>query len=456
MKSVERSVNGLMVAVVCGLGLGLSPALQAKVSAQEAARLGQDLTLFGAEQAGNAEGTYPAYSGGLPRRGQIAGEYPTNPQIEAEKPLFTITQANLADYADKLTLGHQELLRRFPSTYKINVFKSHRTVSWPKHILDASGRNAQTANLIGTDAVKGAVHGIPFPIPGSAAEIIWNHKTRWRGHAVRRYNNQAIVQADGGYQISKLIEDVKFTYTNTAKNGRSEDLLLYYLSEILAPPRNAGQLLLVHETSDQTEQIRNAWLYNPGLRRVRRAPNVSYDNPYEGTDGNQFNDQVDMYNGAMDRYRWKLVGKKEMYVPYNSYRISSPKVSYEEIIRAKHPNQDLSRFELRRVWVIESTLREGTSHTFGQRTFYVEEDSWAINSVDCYDRRGGLYKFQEAHQIFSPNVQAVGGAPEVIYDFQSGRYFLTALANEDKPNDFSVSYDDQYFTPRSLRKKARR
>ena len=424
------------------------------VSAEEASRLGQDLTVIGAEKAGSEDGTIPPYTGGLPRDGSLAGEYPRNAKIEAEKPLFTITAANMAEYEENLTEGHKELLRRFPDTYKMNIYPSHRTVSWPDHILEETRKNATRATLIGTDAVKGAVHGFPFPIPKTAAEVIWNHKTRWRGYSVRRFNNQVIMQPDGEYQISKLIEDVKFLYTNREQNGRSEDLLLLYLSEIIAPPRNAGQLLLVHETSDQTEQIRNAWLYNPGLRRVRRAPNVAYDNPYEGTDGNQFNDQVDMYNGAMDRYRWRLIGKKEMYIPYNSVKIASPDVEYADMIRPRHLNQDLAHYELHRVWVVDSTLREGTSHTFGRRVFYVEEDSWAINSVDCYDRRGGLYKFQEAHQVFAQNVQTVGGTPELIYDFLSGRLFMTALANEDKPNDFTVEYDDRYFTPRSMSKKA--
>ena len=454
MSTLTRINGGFAMAAVWLLFM--APSVSAKVSTEEAARLGQDLTAFGAEQAATPDGRIPAYDGGLPRQGQVAGEYPVHPEIEAEKPLFTISAANMAEYADQLTEGHKELLRRFPESYRMNVYKTHRTVSWPEHILEATQRNAVEASLIGTDSVKNAVHGIPFPIPTGGAEVIWNHKTRWRGYSVRRYNNQLIVQPDGGYQISKLIEDVKFPYTNVDHNGTSSDFLLYYLSEILSPPRNAGQLLLVHETADQSAEIRNAWLYNPGLRRVRRAPNVAYDNPYEGTDGNQFNDQVDMYNGALDRYRWKLVGKKGMYLPYNSYRIGSPRITYDKIVAAHHLNPELPRFELRRVWVVDSELREGTSHTFGRRTFYVEEDSWAINSVDCYDRRGVLYKFQEAHQVFTQNVQAVGGVPEVIYDFQSGRYFMTALANEDKPNDFSVSYDDKYFMPRSLRKKARR
>ena len=454
MNTLMRVTGGLAMATVWVFSL--APVTWAAVSTEEAQRLGNDLTRFGAEYAANEAGTIPEYSGGLPRKGQVAGEYPVHPEIEAEQPLFTITAANMDEYADQLSEGHKTLLQRFPESYRMNVYKTHRTVSWPEHILEATQRNATQARLIGTDSVKNAVHGIPFPMPTGGAEVIWNHKTRWRGYSVRRYNNQVIAQPDGSYQISKLIEDVKFPYTNVDHNGTSRDFLLYYLSEILAPPRNAGQLLLVHETADQSAEIRNAWLYNPGLRRVRRAPNVAYDNPYEGTDGNQFNDQVDMYNGALDRYRWKLVGKKEMYLPYNSYRIGSPKITYDQIVKPHHVNPELARFELRRVWVVDSELREGTSHTFGRRTFYVEEDSWAINSVDCYDRRGVLYKLQEAHQVFTQNVQAVGGVPEVIYDFQSGRYFMTALANEDKPNDFSVSYDDRYFMPRSLRKKARR
>src|SRR3546814_20409512 len=78
------------------------------------------------------------------------------------------------------------------------------------------------ASLNGTDDVQGAELGFPFPIPKSGAEPIWNHKLEFRGSAVRRYNNQAIVKPDGSYKISKLIEDVKFKYANL-KEPRSEE-----------------------------------------------------------------------------------------------------------------------------------------------------------------------------------------------------------------------------------------
>ncbi len=443
--------------LMLALGLaGASTLVMAKVSPEEAAKLGKELTPIGAEKKGNGS-TIPDWTGGLPKSGALSGQFPSNPAISGESPILTIDKNNMAKYADKMTEGHKALMTRYADTYKMNVYKTHRTVAWPKEIYDATKKNATTAVLEGTDDIREAALGFPFPIPKTAAEVIWNHKTRWRGDAVTRYNNQAIVQANGSYQLTKLTEEVKFKYGSIKHPAPlSENMNLLYLSEVIAPPRLAGQLLLVHETMNQVTGPRQAWLYNPGLRRTRRAPNVAYDNPYEGTDGNQFNDQVDMYNGAMDRYNWTLLGKKEMYIPYNSYKIASDETKYEDMIRPKHINQDLARYELHRVWVVDANLREGTSHTFGRRTFYVDEDSWTIAAIDCYDKRGEMYKVQEAHLLYASNIQSAGGTPEIIYDLQSGRTFLTALANEDKPNDFSVSFDDNDFTPKALKKKVTR
>ncbi|TLX69858.1 DUF1329 domain-containing protein, partial [Pseudomonas nicosulfuronedens] len=79
----------------------------AAVAPDEAAQLGKTLTLFGAEQHGNADGSIPAYDGGLPTSTAPAGFVKdtgkwVNPYAE-EKPLYSITAANMAQYADKLT-----------------------------------------------------------------------------------------------------------------------------------------------------------------------------------------------------------------------------------------------------------------------------------------------------------------------------------------------------------------
>lgn len=376
--------------------------------------------------------------------------------LDSVKPLYVITQANLKEHEAKLSEGHKALFRTYPD-YKMIVFPSYRNAFFPDPVLKATVANATRATLSGTDEIQGAELGFPFPIPQTGAEPIWNHKLKFRGSAVKRFNNQAIVKPDGTYKISKLVEDVKFKYANLKEPSaiQAGGLFAFYMQEVLSPPRVAGQVILVHETAGNPGLTRNAWIYSPGLARVNRAPDVGYDNPSLGSDGEQFNDQIDVFNGALDRYDWKLVGKKEVLIPYNSWMLNSPTFKYPDIIRPGHINQDLARYELHRVWVVEATLKSGQRHRFAKRRFYLDEDSWAIAVVDCYDGRGELWKVQEAHLLTIPFIPTVSGIPETIYDLQSKRYFVTTMTNEDAISDFEVSYDDAMFTPAALQKKAR-
>ena len=441
-------LSGLLVAAATFSG-GMA---QAKVGADEAAKLGKELTPVGAERAGNSAGTIPEWKP-AEQRGAISGEFPANPEIDGDEPLFVITQANYKQYADQLDQGKQELFARFDS-YKMKVYPSHRVATWPKEILDATVANATRAELKGSDLLVGAKLGFPFPIPKSGAEPIWNHRLKYRGDAVRRYNNQMIVQPSGDYQFTKIVEDVKFYYANIDEPGPVGEnaVTLKYLSETLSPPRLAGTFILVHEKVD----TRDAWLYSPGLRRIRRAPTVCCDNPAEGTDGHQFYDQVDMFNGTLERYNWKLLGKREMYIPYNSNFISGPEVSYDQIAAPKHLNQDLARYELHRVWVVEANVKEGTNHSIARRIFYIDEDTWNIVAVEGYDGRGDLYQYQEGHHVFAYNMLLSGTVPEVIYHFNSGRYFVTAMANEDRAVDFSLEFRESHFEAAQVQRRTTR
>jgi hypothetical protein len=447
------------------------PAL-ATATAAEAAKLCKELTCIGAERAGNQDGSIPEWTG---PRNFTAEQLKYTPQdlenlrkndpdkiektleqqagAEAVKLLVEVTKANMAEHADHLTEGHKALLTTYP-TYRMRIYKSIRTGFFPEAIEKATVENATTAVLEGTDSVKNARLGFPFPVPKSGAELLWNHKLKYKSDEAIRFNNQAIVKPDGSYNITKLREEVKFLYANISRPGDGK-LLAYYLSETVSPPRSAGQFTLVHETADQSSGGRLAWIYSPGLGRVNRAPDVGYDNPAVNTDNEQYNDQIDVFNGALDRYNWKLIGKREIYIPYNSYLINSPKVKYKDILKPLHINQDLTRYEKHRVWVVEATLKPGTSHNFGKRVFYLDEDSYSIAVVDCYDRRGQLWKVQEAHLLTAPFVSTVTGVPELIYDLQSKRYFTTAMSNEDKISDFKASFEDSYFDPANLKRKAR-
>jgi hypothetical protein len=467
-KKILSSHGGKMRKALILSSLLVAGGAHAKATEAEAAKLCKELTCVGAEAKGNADGSIPAYSGKAfkyytPEMFTLKPDrLNTMTKAEAEKmnkelynlkPLYTVTKANVAQYASKLTEGHKELLKRYDS-YKLPVYTTYRNGFFPAAVEQATKANATTATLVGTDDVQNATLGFPFPIPKSGAEILWNHKMKYLGDAARRFNNQGIVSPTGEITITKLIEDVKFKYASLSSPGKSNDgLLLYYISETLAPPKDEGQLLLVHELTGET---RKAWLYNPGQRRVRLAPNVGYDNPALGTDNQQTNDQINVFNGALDRYDWKLVGKKEMIIPYNAVRINDRTLKYKDILKPKHINPELTRYELHRVWVVEATVQAGKTHQFAKRRFYLDEDSWSIAAVDLYDSRGQLYKFQEAHLFVAPFIPTVTGVPELVYDFTNGKYFATALSNEDKVADFTMTFEDKYFTSNNLASKAKR
>jgi len=197
-----------------------------------------------------------------------------------EKPLYTITGANLAQYAAKLTEGHKYLLRTYDD-YKMNVYPTHRIAGWPDFIYQATAQNAVSCEMIGTDNPNSCKLGFPFPIPKTGAEPIWNHKLKYRGSTVQRYNNQAIVKPDGTFKITKLVEDVLFVYANLKERSMwksGSNMIAYYLSETKEPPRVAGQFTLVHEKIGPGVEARSAWIYSPGLGRVNRAPDVGFDN----------------------------------------------------------------------------------------------------------------------------------------------------------------------------------
>jgi hypothetical protein len=426
----------------------------AELGAADLAKLGSTLTPMGAEKAGNAAGTIPAWDGGItkPLPGYTPGGHYADP-FASEKPLFTITGQNVDQYRANLSEGQVAMLKKYPD-WKMNVYATHRTASFPACHYQETKECAAKAQLApGGNGVVGCTGGIPFPIPKNGNEAIWNALLRYRGDTYGQNWSQAAVTRTGDYALVKFEYEYDFSYGNCSKpaSQREPNKILNYLQSTTAPARLAGQILLVHETVDQTKEPRSAWTYNPGQRRVRLAPNVAYDNPGTAADGLRTNDDFGMYNGATDRYNWKLVGKKELYVPYNSYKLDDPKVKYSDILKPGHINPDLARFELHRVWVVDATLKPGTSHIYSRRTFYIDEDSWAILVVDKYDGRGELWRVAEQHNQNWYNVPMFFGTLEVHNDLQSGRYIAMGLRSEEKVIYEPLKRSPGDYTPSNLR-----
>jgi hypothetical protein len=436
------------------VGAAFAAPVAAELSAADAGKLGTTLTPMGADKAGNAAGTIPAWDGGITRpiAGFTPGGHYPDPYA-GDRPLATITGANADPYKANLSEGQYAMLKKYPD-YKMIVYPSHRSAAFPQcHYAETRDCAAKATLAAGGNGVVGCSGGIPFPIPKDGNEAIWNSLLRYRGDTFGMNWSQAAVTRTGDYALVKFEYEYDFSYGNCSKPAaqREPNKILNYVQNTTAPARLAGQILLVHETVDQTKEPRSAWTYNPGQRRVRLAPNVAYDNPGTAADGLRTNDDFGMYNGATDRYNWKLVGKKEMYIPYNSYKLSDPSLKYSDILKPGHLNQELPRYELHRVYVVEATLKPGTSHIYSKRVFFIDEDSWAVAVTDKYDGRGELWRMAEQHNENWYNVPMYFGTVEVHNDLQSGRYIAMGLRSEEKKIYEPLKRTAGDYTPANLR-----
>ncbi|MCT8986743.1 DUF1329 domain-containing protein [Shewanella phaeophyticola] len=449
-----KKLTILSAAVIMALG---APAALAKVSQADADKLGTSLTPLGAEKAANADGSIPAWDGGItePVAGYTKGMHHPDPFPE-DKVLFTITNANKAQYAEFLTPGQNKLFELYPDSYKMNVYQTRRSASVPQYVYDATKSNATNAELVSQgNGITGATIGTPFPIPASGLEVIWNHILRYRGVDVETYRSQAAPTSGGSYTLVENAEEIRFEYTRpeiTLDKLKETNTLFYFKQVVTQPARLAGTALLVKETMDQEALPRQAWTYNTGQRRVRKAPNVAFDTPGTVSDGLRTTDDFDMFNGSPSRYNWELVGKKEVYIPYNDYKLHSDQLKYDQILQPGHINPEYARYEKHRVWEVKATLKDGMRHIYKTRVFYIDEDSWQVSLTDMYDNRDELYRVGVAHTINYYDVLTNWSTLEVFHDLQSRRYLAMGLDNEGRMYNFDASLSESNFTPDALRR----
>ncbi|OYT95892.1 MAG: outer membrane lipoprotein-sorting protein, partial [Pseudomonas sp. PGPPP3] len=358
-----------------------------KVPLDQAKRLNDELTPFGAIRAGDSALGIPAWTGGLhaaPAGYAGPGSFEIDPFAQ-QKPMLVIDAGNQGEYVQHLSEGVRALLASYPKSFRLPIYPSERTFAAPQEIYDNTARNALTAEL--NKDGNGFAHaygGIPFPIPQSGLEAVWNHIGRWQGRYFQESSTTALVRANGGYSTLREENQLLSNYYAPGKDAKSLDnILFHYINRILPPSRGAGEIVLVHETLDQVAMPRMAWNYLPGQRRVRRAPTVAYDNPVDG----YLSDDADMFNGAPNRFDWQLLGRQALYVPYNNYLLGQPGTPHETILHKGHINPDLARWEMHRVWLVEATLKTGERHVYAKRRFYLDEDSWSILMAENYDSR---------------------------------------------------------------------
>lgn len=440
--------------LVCALAVSVfSVSAYASVSPEDAAKLKSTLTPFGAEKAGNADGTIPAWDGGFTKvpDGYVSGTPRVDP-FAAEKPLFSISAQNMDKYADKLTEGDKALLKKY-SSYRIDVYPTHRTAGAPQWVYDNSYKNALSAHTSnGGLTLEGAWGGVPFPIPKAGVEVIWNHLTKWEGGA-NHYNFTTWVVTSDGKRVLATEGENTFEYpyytkdpAKTAWNGDFE----LFKQIALGPAFKVGESILVRDNLDWTTAGRQSWQYLTGQRRVRKAPTIAFDTPDFVMSGVGNFDEAYLFIGSPEKYDWKIVGKKEIYIPYNNNRfVSQPS---ETVLGEHHLNPDSVRWELHRVWVVEGTLAPGKRNVIARRVYYADEDSWGFVAGDGWDATGQLWKHYFSLTYLCPDVPTLTTRVSWgLYNFQNGAYVLNNTLNGGK-DQFKIipPPGDAGFSPETL------
>jgi hypothetical protein len=424
----------------------LSASAMAAATPDEVAQLGKTLTPLGAEKAGNKDGTIPEWTGGLTTipAGFKPGSGVRPDPFGSDKPRLVITGQNADQHKDKLTALTYALLKRFP-TFRVDVYPTHRPVTYPKAILDNTAKNAAQAKTgNGGLSVENALPGIPFPIPKSGNEVMWNHLLRYNGVATICKYDSYNIDSSGTATLStsgiSYREWPLYKKENLNTVLKGSDIYAMTKQEYTGPARRAGEALLVHDYVDPIANPRKAWQYLPGQRRVKMAPEVAYDTPNPGVAGALTYDDAFVFNGALDRFDWKIVGKREMYIPYNAYKALYAVPNKEAGTTPNFFSPDLMRFELHRVWVVEATLKPGKRHVYHKRTFYVDEDSWLAVASDEYDARGQLYRGILAPTAFAYDAQAMGVSLHAGYDLVAGIWLSQGLCGLY----YGIKYQDPF------------
>jgi hypothetical protein len=442
-------------------------AVLAGVSPEEARKLDGPLTPVGAERAGNAEGSIPAWTGGIktPPPGYEVGDHHPDPYPD-DPILFTISAENMPSYAANLSEGQQALLRAYPDSWRMNVYPTRRSAAYPEFVYDALKANALEAQVIpeGRGGVRNARITSAFPLPRQGVEAVWNHLLRFRGLYLERYNGQVPVTRRGRFRPILLEEEIAFPYSFNDDHPikmRFPSLLAAFKQKVVSPGALAGFGQLTLEPWDFTSGDRNTWVYSPDLRRVFRTPFSGFDNPAPNTDSLRFADENDMFNGSPYLFDWTLKGKREIYVPYNAYRLHSNKHSYADMFQQHHLNPQLARYELHRVWVVEGVLsptatRRGIgpgrpNHRYQRRVFYLDEDSWQILIAEGYDHQGQLWRVNEGHVINYYEVPLLWTTLEVSHELQERRYVVGGVDNQRPMIRFSDTGSHKGFGPNALK-----
>jgi hypothetical protein len=446
------------IALVLCCALPAAP--RAQVSPQQAAALGGTLTPVGAERAGNKDGSIPPWTGGVARPGAPYRQGDPRPDLFPNEPrLFSITAANYQHYADRLPEGAKALFRTMPD-FRMDIYPTHRTAAFPQAVYDQIRLNATRAHAAPEGiayGVAGAAGGVPFPIPQNGAQVVWNHLLSFWGAAREARLRTYVTAADGSTTLTAAYHEVTdFPYYAPGATPSSVGPYYFKTRRIQdAPAAEADSAYIAWQPLDSARDKYAAWRVLPGEHRVRKAPSLSYDTPDADASGLEALDEYYLFFGGPDRYDFKLLGKREMYIPYNNNRLylHAPTAP----IGPRHEVASELRYELHRVWVVDGTLAAGKHHVVPHRRLYIDEDSWLVVYADEWDEDGHLWKFGHGTMYVLPEVPTIIVGTQFVYDLLLGGYATDfVFAGEHPQYEVTPLHDPSMFSPQALAAGAER
>lgn len=429
MKASIMHTASLVLALTLAAG---DAAAQAGASLKSGA-----LTPYGAERGASKDGSIPAWDG-KPVAMTVGADNRRADPYAAEKPLLSISAANAAQHAEKLTDGTKALLAKWPGM-RIDVYPSHRSAVFAPAVYDAVAQNAARAKLAnGGLTVEGAYGGIPFPVPKNGHEALWNHMLSYRGQLTSFTADKYVMTANGDRVLTNR-QRTSLAYPYYDPKGKPEAFSGEWARarlDITEPPANSGQAMMTIDYVDNYAKPKDGWQYVPGQRRVRKSPSLVYDTPDASAAGLANFDDVNLFIGAQDRYQVQLLGKKEIYIPYNNNGLFRKPVN--AVIGKGSLNPDAVRWELHRVWVLEATLAAGKRNVAAKRRLYLDEDTWQAVLADTWDAQGKLWKTGQAYTLLAGDEPSASTLSYTWHDLLSGGWVYAAAINETG----GVSYQD--------------
>jgi hypothetical protein len=357
------------------------------------------------------------------------------------------------------------MFETYPDTFRMPVYPSHRDFAYADSVYAKVRYNAENVELTEDfEGISGYIGGASHPVPRNGYEVVW--LTRTTGAYLMRegeYSDIAVFpNGSRSTRRSSFIQESPYADRNNPLSSEYEYPNLgkfagYIMTNVSEPARDKGLITSIFEPYDYSRNAREVWRYLPGSRRVRRAPTVGFDTP-DGPGGLKTVDEVRGFNGSMERFDWKMVGRQEVFIPYHNYKFDDPDASYDELLTSFHANPDFMRYELKRVWVAEATLKEGERHLYGKRRIYVDEDTGLTAITENYDGRGELWKVVLFNNIYDYGGEAYVRRVQMYHDLRAGAYIAERLINDSAPMlyDQTEPKGANYFAPTNVRKLGRR